>query len=62
MSLDDRSLVVSSACNHSLTTFVPGSMNVLELVCVDPWLECIRVLFIYQVVDGSGVGMEESSL
>ena len=62
MGFDNHPFVVSSTCNHPLTTFVPGSMDVLELMQVDPWFEYVLILFIYQVVDGSGVGMEESSL
>ena len=62
MSLDDCSLVVSSACNHSLTTFVPSSMDVLKLMWVDPWVKYGLVLLVYWVINGSGVRMEKSGV
>ena len=58
VSSDDHSLVVSSASDHPPTPFVPSSMDVLELMWVNPWFEYILVLFVHRVINGGGAGVE----
>ena len=58
MCSDDHSFVICSSSDYSSASLVPGSMDVFEMMWVDPWLEFIFVLLIHWVVDGGGTRVE----
>ena len=55
---NDHSFVVSPPGNHSSTSLIPCSMDVFEMMQIDPWFERVFVLLIRWVVDGGGTGVE----
>ena len=62
MRFDDHPFIVDPTCNHSSTPLVPGSVNVFELVWVNPWSEHFFILLVHWMVDGGGTRMEQSGL
>ena len=55
---NDRSFIVSPPSDHPSTSFIPRSMDVFEVVWVDPWFERVFILLIRWVVDGGGTRVE----
>ena len=60
--LDDRSFVISSPSNYSSTSLVPGSVDVFEMMWVDPWFKFVFVLLIRWVVNGSRARVKQGIL
>ena len=58
MCFNDHSLVVSPPGDHSSTSFIPCSMDVFEMMQIDPWFERVFILLIRWVVDGGGTRVE----
>ena len=60
--LDDHSFVMVSSSDHSPTSLVPGSVDVFELMWVDPWFKFVLVLLVRWVVDGRRARGKQSIL
>ena len=55
---NDHSFIVSPSGDHPSTSLIPGSVDVFEVVWIDPWFERVFVLLIHWVVDGGGTRVE----
>ena len=62
MRLDNHSLIISSPSDYPSTSLVPGSMDVFEMMWVNPWFEFIFVLLIHWVVNGSRARIKQGIL
>ena len=60
--LNDHSFVVSPPGDHSSTSFVPGSVDILEVVWIDPRFEYVFVLFVRWVVNSGGTRVKQGVL
>ena len=60
--LNDHSFIVSPSSDHPSTSLIPGSVDVFEVVWINPWFERVLVLLIRWVVDGGGTRVKQGIL
>ena len=60
--LDNRSFVISSPSNHPSTSLVPGSVDIFEVMWVNPGFKYVFVLLVHWVVNSGGTGIEQGIL